>query len=98
MRQRAAVLFSIRARLEKQSDRAAGLVVWLNPAWTTLVARMTPRGKLDRPMFRDEAAAFDLYRSRLAAYRRADLTVYVGPGETAEETAARLELEVRRRA
>ena len=36
--------------------------------------------------------ALALYRQRLPAYRRADLTVDVGPGEEAEEVAARIAL------
>jgi len=81
-------------RLARAKSR--GLVVWLNPAFATLVGRMTPRGKSDRPLFRDEASAFELYRARLAAYRLADLTIDVGPRESAEETAARLALRIPR--
>ena len=69
-----------------------GIAVWLNPAFATIVARIGGLGKHDRPLFRDEAQALALYRERLPAYRKADLTVDVGPGERAEEVAARIAL------
>ncbi len=74
------------------ATRARGLVVFLNPPFATLAARIGGLGKSDRPLFRDEASALALYRERLAAYRRSDLTVDVGPDETAEEVAARIAL------
>jgi shikimate kinase len=72
--------------------RSAGLSIWLNPTFATIVSRIGGRGKLDRPLFRDEEQALALYQSRLPAYRRADLTVDIGPGEAAEEVAARVSL------
>lgn len=80
-----------------QLMRAQGIAVFLNPSFATIAARIGGRGGLgkeDRPLFRDEAQALALYRDRLPAYRRADLTVDVGPGEEAEEVAARIELLV----
>jgi shikimate kinase len=76
---------------------AAGLSVWLNPSFATIVGRIGGRGKADRPLLRDEAQALELYRRRLAAYRRADLTVDVGAGEAPEEVAARIDLLLRER-
>lgn len=72
--------------------RANGISVWLNPAFATIVSRIGGLGKRDRPLFRDEVQALALYRERLPAYRRADLTVDVGPGEQPEEIAARIAL------
>ena len=69
-----------------------GIAVWLHPAFATIVARIGGLGKHDRPLFRDEAQALALYRERLPAYRKADLTVDVRPGERAEEVAARIAL------
>lgn len=69
-----------------------GIAVWLNPPFATIVARIGGLGKHDRPLFRDEAQALALYRERLPAYRKADLTVDVGAGERAEEVAARIAL------
>jgi len=74
--------------------RARGVVVWLNPPFATLMARIGPLGKLDRPLFRDETAAFDLYRSRLDAYRRADLRIDVDAREEPDEVAARIALRL----
>jgi len=72
--------------------RGRGLVVFLHPPFTAIVARIGALGKGDRPLFRDEASALALYRSRLPAYRRADLTVEVAAAESAEEVAARIVL------
>lgn len=58
-----------------------GLSVWINPAFATIASRIGGRGKADRPLFKDESQALALYRERLPAYRRADLTVDVAPDE-----------------
>jgi shikimate kinase len=71
---------------------ANGLSVWLNPPFATIVARIGAWGKADRPLFRDEVQALELYRQRLPAYRRSDVTVDVAPGEGPEEIAARIAL------
>jgi shikimate kinase len=72
--------------------QAAGLSIWLNPAFSTIVDRIGGRGKRDRPLFRDEVQALSLYRQRLPAYRKADLTIDVGAREAPEEIAARIVL------
>jgi shikimate kinase len=74
--------------------RRAGLVAWLHPPFDEIVRRIAAHGKADRPLFRDERAAFELYRSRLPSYRRADVVLEVAPGETPEETTARLALRL----
>ncbi len=71
---------------------ANGLSVWLNPPFATIVSRIGALGKADRPLFRDEVQALELYRQRLPAYRRSDVTVDVAPGEGPEEIAARITL------
>jgi shikimate kinase len=81
----------------EQWIRAHGLSVWLNPAFATIVRRIGGLGKQDRPLFRDEAQALALYRERLPAYRRADLTVDVRPEEQAEEVATRIALRLTER-
>lgn len=78
--------------------RRHGLIVWLNPSFATIVARIGARGKTDRPLFGDEAQALRLYQERLPAYRSADLVVEVGPGEEAAEVAGRLALLLAERA
>jgi shikimate kinase len=72
--------------------RHAGVSIWLNPSFATIVRRIGGRGKTDRPLFRDEEQALALYRDRLVAYRRADLTIDIGPGEEASEVASRIAL------
>jgi shikimate kinase len=73
---------------------ANGLSVWINPAFGTIAARIGGRGKTDRPLFKNESQALALYRERLPAYRRADLTVDVAPREGPEEIAARIALRI----
>jgi len=74
--------------------QAGGLSVWLNPPFATIVGRIGMLGKRDRPLFQDERQALALYRERLPAYRRADLTVDTAPGEGPEEVAARIALRI----
>jgi shikimate kinase len=76
---------------------ANGLALWLNPSFSTIVARIGALGKSDRPLFRDEVQALSLYQQRLPAYRRADVTVDVAPGEGPEEIAARISLLIKDR-
>jgi len=71
---------------------ASGLAVFLNPAFATIMGRIGGRGKADRPLFQDGEQALALYRERLPAYRRSDLTVDVAPGEDAGEVASRIAL------
>ena len=78
--------------------RAAALVVWLNPSFATIVARIGSLGKRDRPLFRDEAAALDLYRSRLPSYRLAHIRLDIGADESVEQIVSRLMLRVREHA
>ena len=74
--------------------RSGGLAVWLNPPFATIAARIGAQGKEDRPLFRNETQALALYRERLPAYRRADLTVDMAPQEGPEEIAARIALRL----
>jgi shikimate kinase len=74
--------------------QAGGLSVWLNLPFAAIVARVGALGKRDRPLFRDETQALALYRERLPAYQRADLTVDVGTDEGPEEIAARIALRI----
>lgn len=71
-----------------------GVTVWLNPPFATIVERIGALGKESRPLFRDEVTTWQLYRSRLPAYRASDLRVDVAPGETEDEVAARVALLV----
>jgi shikimate kinase len=71
---------------------ANGLAVWLNVPFATIASRIGGLGKADRPLFKEESQALALYRERLPAYRRADLTVDIAPEEGPEEIAARIAL------
>ena len=71
---------------------ANGLSVWINPAFATISSRIGGRGKADRPLFKDDVQALALYRERLPAYRRADVTMDVASYEGPEEIAARIAL------
>lgn len=77
--------------------RGRGLVIWLHPNFATLVRRVGGIGKRDRPLFRDEASAFALYRERLPAYGGADLKVEISAEESVEEVANRVRLLLRER-
>jgi shikimate kinase len=77
--------------------REAGLLVWLNPSFATIVARIGTLGKIDRPLFREEAQVLALYRERLPVYRKADLTVDVAQDEAPKEVAARIAMLLRER-
>lgn len=69
-----------------------GVSVWLDPPFSLISERIGVLGKEDRPLFQTEAQALELYRSRLGAYRRADVRLEVEPGEEPEEVAARIAL------
>lgn len=88
------VAFDANARLV----HASGLTVFLNPAFATIMGRIGGRGKTDRPLFQDDERALALYRERLPAYRRSDLTVDVAPSEDAGEVASRIALLIGARA
>lgn len=72
----------------------AGMSVWLHPPFAVIVQRIGGSGKLDRPLFRDETQAWELYRQRLSAYERADVKVDVGAAEEPAQVAARIALMV----
>jgi shikimate kinase len=84
------VTFEANTRLIREN----GLAVWLNLPFATIAERVGGLGKEDRPLFRDETQALALYRERLPAYRRADLTVDLAPREGPEEIAARIALRL----
>lgn len=77
--------------------KAQGLLVWLNPSFAVLAGRIGELGKADRPLFGSERQALELYRSRLPAYRQADLEVTVANDEGPEEVAARIAFLIKRR-
>ena len=74
-----------------------GLSVWLNVPFAVIVARLGAGGRPDRPLFRDETQAFELYRDRLGAYQRSDIRLDIGADEQVDEVAARLALRLGRK-
>lgn len=72
--------------------RRAGISVWINPPFDALVERMGGAERIDRPLFRSETEALELFRRRLPAYRQADLRVDVGRAEEPEAVASRITL------
>ena len=70
--------------------RELGPVVWINPTFDTIAKRIGIEGKKDRPLFGNVLEAKNLYRSRLPAYRRADLQLNVDSEESSSETAHRI--------
>lgn len=71
-----------------------GVTVWLNPAFETLAARLTPEARALRPLFRGEKEARSLWIERLPLYSTADHELRVAAGEPAEATAVRIEILV----
>ena len=72
--------------------RRAGLTIFLNPSFGAISRRIALGAKSDRPLFRDERQALELYRSRLPLYRAADIVLDIGDAESPDEVASRAAL------
>ena len=72
--------------------RRAGLTIFLNPSFGAISRRIALAGKSDRPLFRDERQALELYRNRLPLYRVADVVLDVADAESPDEVASRAAL------
>ena len=72
-----------------------GLSVYLSAPYALLRARMGDKTN-ERPMFRDDVAAHELYASRIRYYRMSDLTIDIRQEETPAEIVERLLLELPR--
>jgi len=75
--------------------KSEGFSIFLNPPFT-LLARRAEEKKDERPMFRDEMQARELYQQRLRSYKMADLTLDVREEDTVTELVARLLLDLPR--
>lgn len=75
--------------------RSEGFSIFLNPPFA-LLARRAEEKKEERPMFRDEMQARELYQQRLRSYKMADLTLDVREEDTVAELVARLLLDLPR--
>jgi shikimate kinase len=72
--------------------RRHGLSFWLNVPFSTMAARVGGVERWDRPLFRDETQALELYRERVPSYREADFVVDIDATEEANEIATRIVL------
>ncbi len=70
--------------------RATGMIVWLDPPFDVVAARIAQQEAEVRPLYRDRDQARQLFTERLPAYRRADLRVRIGAEEAPPEVAQRV--------
>ncbi|MGZ8830654.1 MAG: shikimate kinase [Thermoanaerobaculia bacterium] len=78
-----------------QFIQSEGLSVYLSAPYSLLRARLGDKTD-DRPLFRDDVAAHELYSNRVRFYRMADLSLEVREDETPGEIVERLMLELPR--
>jgi shikimate kinase len=78
-----------------QFIRSSGLSIYLAAPFDLLAQRIA--GKADeRPLFRDDRAAYELYQLRAKYYRMADRTVEIRTDETAAEVVERIVIDLAR--
>lgn len=76
-----------------QFIKTEGLSVYLSAPYSLLRSRVGEKAA-ERPLFRDDVAAHELYNSRMRYYRMADVTIEVREEETTNEIVERLLLEL----
>jgi len=76
-----------------QFIQSEGLSVYLSAPYSLLRGRLTDKAG-ERPLFRDDIAAHELYANRIRYYRTADVTIEVREEETPSEIAERLLFEL----
>ena len=76
-----------------QFIQSEGLSVYLSAPYNVLRGRVGVKSA-ERPLFRDDVAAHELYASRIKYYRMADVTVEIREDETPGEIVERLLLEL----
>ena len=76
-----------------QFIQSEGLSVYLSAPYALLRARIGDKAA-ERPLFRDDVAAHELYASRIRYYRMADITIEIREEETPGEIVERLLLEL----
>lgn len=79
-----------------QFIQSEGLSVYLSAPYSLLRVRIGDKAA-ERPLFRDDDAAHELYANRLRYYRMADVTLNVRDDETTPEIVERLLLELPKR-
>jgi shikimate kinase len=76
-----------------QFIQSEGLSVYLSAPYALLRARVGDKAA-ERPLFRDDLAAHELYANRIRFYRMCDLTIEIREEETPSEIVERLLLEL----
>ncbi|MBV8545523.1 MAG: shikimate kinase [Acidobacteria bacterium] len=76
-----------------QFIQTEGLSVYLSAPYSLLRSRIGEKAA-ERPLFRDDVAAHELYNSRIRYYRMSDITIEVREEETTNEIVERLLLEL----
>lgn len=76
-----------------QFIQSEGLSVYLSASYSLLRSRIGEKAA-ERPLFRDDVAAHELYNSRIRYYRMADITIEIREEETTNEIVERLLLEL----
>ena len=76
-----------------QFIKSEGLSVYLSAPYAVLRTRVGDKAA-ERPLFRDDVSAHELYASRIRFYRMSDLTIEIREEETPAEIVERLLLEL----
>ncbi len=79
-----------------QFIQSEGLSIFLSAPYALLRSRIGDKAG-ERPMFRDDVAAHDLYNSRIRFYRLCDVTLDIREDETPNEIIERILLELPRK-
>jgi shikimate kinase len=76
-----------------QFIQAEGLSVFLSAPYALLRSRIGDKAA-ERPMFRDDVAAHELYNARLRFYKMCDVTIEIREDETPKAIAERILLQL----
>ena len=76
-----------------QFIKSEGLSIYLSAPYALLRLRVGDKAA-ERPLFRDDVSAHDLFASRIRFYRMSDLTIEIREEETPAEIVERLMLEL----
>ena len=76
-----------------QFIQSEGLSVYLSAPYAVLRARIGDKAA-ERPLFRDDVAAHELFKGRTRYYKMADVTIEIREEETPSEIVERLILEL----
>ena len=79
-----------------QFIQSEGLSVFLSAPYALLRSRIGDKAA-ERPMFRDDVAAHELYNTRLRFYKMCDVTIEIREEETPKAVAERILLQLPKR-